>query len=106
MSDPQQNPPGARSLLLRALLAEAAGHSAGCVGLPMPVCPGLRALAQDVGDAEPNASPLEGNPRLQPPPQHPDRVSALSGGGLLSAPRAGVVPLSTDSLNSQEPERG
>lgn len=63
----------------------------------VPPCPGLRAVAQDVGNAKPTSSPLEGNPHLQPPLQHPDRISVLSGGGMLSVPFAGVVLFSTGS---------
>jgi len=66
---------------------------------------GLRALAEDAGDTEPAASPLEGHPRPQPPPQRPGRVPALSGGGLFSVPPAGADPLSADFSNSQEPKR-
>lgn len=38
-------------------------------------------MAQDVGHADPTASPLEGISCLQPPPQHPDCVSVPWGVG-------------------------
>lgn len=50
--------------------ADVAGHGAGGEG-----------LAQDVGDADPTSSPLQGNSHLQPPLQHPDCVSVSRGVG-------------------------
>lgn len=55
-------------------------------------------MAQDVGDADPTASPLQGNSHLQPPLHHPD-VSVPWGVGYSQSL---LIPLSTGSSNSQE----
>lgn len=51
----------------------------------------VRAVAQDVGDADPTASPLQGNSHLQPPLHHPD-VSLCLGGWVTPNPSSFHFP--------------